>query len=398
MGFAGVAMASDGAGSFLLNPARLSSVEPGVSVSLLARRFELDSGSFDEDTYYDAYSLTAGFPLPETKWRAGLGLGRSLLLLEQRRTDLFGEDLGSLSITYSALVLGGSLAYEGPVELTIGVSARRVSEPFLFLTDSDAGYDIEDEAGWGVDLGAQARYTFLKPRLDGGLTGSVGIGYAIQNWGSDLSIPTNSFLEGEDLPTEIPFPLATRARLGWTGSLGYDTFRAARRLQIIGVDIALEASHSLTRQETPGVGDLFPTYRTAAPLGRIRPLDALLGRDRASGVEQRGDVGFIRAPPVTGHRAIRLHALETLTMRYGLHRDDGFGFGEDRTVHAFGVGLSAAGLFRLVDADGRFGALADRGDLHLSYAHYGLYDNEEPDTSDQAQPWVLGLTLVARWP
>ena len=404
MAFAGVAMPSDGAGSFLLNPARLGSVEPGISASLLARRFEFDRFSDSSiDDFQNAYSLTAGFPIRETNWRAGVGFGRSLSILEQRQTDTQGNDLGTFDATSSALVLGAAIAYDGPVEVSLGLAARRVSDPFGGSFREDSTFQFENESGWGVDLGLQARYAFLKSGPEGGVVGSVGLGYALQNWGPDLSVPTNLF-DG-DTEIELPFPLAARARLGWSGTLGYEVEQSGRTVRAVQVDVALEASHSLVRQESPGLYDppgdpaplvQAPEYRVAGPLGRIRPLDALLGRNRDPDIERRADVTEIQAAGVVGHRAVRLQVFETLTLRYGAHGDS---FDpKSRTVHAFGGGLSLSGLFRLARAGGAFAAAADRGDLHLSYARYALYDNDGDDQQDLDQPWVLGLTLVARWP
>ena len=404
MAFAGVAMPSDGAGSFLLNPARLASVEPGISASLLARRFEFDRFSdFQPDDFQNAYSLTAGFPIRETNWRAGVGFGRSLGISEQRGTDIQGNDLGTLDFISSALVLGAAIAYDGPVEVSLGLATRRISEPFISFSEEDGASQLENESGWGVDLGLQARYAFLKSGPEGGVVGSVGLGYALQNWGPDIGLPTTT-LDGDEGP-DLPFPLAARARLGWSGTLGYEVEQSGRTVRAVQVDVALEASHSLVRQESPGLYDppgdpaplvQFPEYRVAGPLGRIRPLDALLGRNRDPDLERRADVTEIQAAGVVGHRAVRLQVFETLTLRYGAH---GNSFDpKSRTVHAFGGGLSLAGLFRLARAGGAFAAAAERGDLHLSYAHYAFYENGGENQQDLDQPWVLGLTLVARWP
>jgi hypothetical protein len=401
-GFAGVALASDGAGSFLLNPARLAFAEPGVSASLLARRLEFDPlFSSDLDDYQNAYSLTAGFPLRETNWRAGLGFGRSLYLSEQTRTDVSGNDLGTFETEDSALVLGASIAYEGPVTLSFGVAARRISEPYGGVLPADDTFEIENEAGWGVDLGLQARYAFLKPKPDGGLSGSVGIGYAIQNWGPDLSLSSSYSLdEEEETAVEYPIPLAARARFGWSGTLGYDVVWAGRTVRAVQADVMLEASHSLVRaslREDQNLPFAAQEYRVAGPLGRIRPLDALLGRSREPDTERNADITNVRAAGVLGHRAVRLQVLETLTLRYGAHGETTLDPIEG-TTHAFGLGLSAAGLFRLVDVDGSFGALADRGDIRFSYAYYGFYRDNTTEFPPRDQPWALGLTLVARWP
>ena len=395
--FSGVALPSDGAGSFLLNPARLASVTPGVSGSLLARRFEFDAfSSEDAAPYQNAYSLVAGLPRAEAPWRFGVGLGRSVYSVTSIQTGETGEERDTFDLTYSSLVLGGAAAYDGPVTVSAGIAARRLSEPRGGRFDENGAFEFENESDWSVDLGAQVGIPVVRALSGTGFSAGLGVGYALQNWGSDTSYRVD-FLDRESV--RIPYPLATRARLGWSATFGYDAMRGDRSVRAVEVDIALEASHSLTRQTQEGIYDppgdpapiaQPPAYRTAVPLGRIRPLDALLGRSRSpDGSAYSFDAN---APGVVGHRSVRLEAFEAATLRLGMH---GSPFQPtEETVYSWGAGLSAAGLLRLLAPRS---SLAARGDLLLDYAWYELYQ-DDPDLPELDQPWTLGATLVARWP
>ena len=398
MAYAGVALPSDGASSFLLNPARLASVEPGVSASLLGRQLKYEFTDF----YANAYSLTAGIAPEASSLRFGVGLGRSTLDLgEQVTTDAQGNEGETFDFVPAALVFGGAVQYDGPVSVALGVAARRVSEPnVLRFFSLDPEDEVGDLIGWGVDLGLQAHVPLVRAS-DGGFSASVGLGYAIQNWGGTQSLTSS------ESALSLDYPMATLARLGWSASFGYDVERLGRDVRAAHVDVALEASHVLTREEyertviTPDgeVQGAFPTYRTAAPLGRIRALDALLGRGREPGARAFGnDLIDTRAAAVVGHRALRVVLYEALTLRAGTYTDPVFfDPDEESTYYSLGLGLSAAGLFRFLDPLSSLAALGERGDVRLSYAYYDYYEETELNP-DPTQPWSLGLTLVARWP
>ena len=392
MAYAGVAMPSDGAGSFLLNPARLASVEPGVSASLLGRRLAYDFG----DAYANAYSLTAGFAPPESPLRFGLGFGRSTLDLgEQIQTDEMGNEAATFDYVPAALVLGGAAQYDGPISVAIGLAARRVSEPNVFRFVYVGSQEAEDLSGWGVDFGLQVRAPIVRLRQETGFSASAGVGYAIQNWGGSVEIDLPESASG--VPSSIDYPLAAIARLGWSATLGYDVVRHERPVRAVQLDLALEASHSLTRSSFDADG--ASVTRTAAPLGRIRPLDALLGRGREADVRRFGEFSSeTRAAAVVGYRGVRVALFEALTLRAGTHTAPyTFYLEDDYRAYTWGAGLSAVGLFRFFDPDSDLSALGQRGDLRVDYAYYSFYE-ENDNNPDPEQPWSLGLTLVARWP
>ena len=398
--FSGVALPSDGAGSFLLNPARLASVEAGISASLPARRFAFDLFRSDDPPVQSAQSLVAGFGREASAWRFGAGFGRSAYSFTQQQTDQSGNEAGTLDFVYSSLVLGGAAAYQGAVTASFGIAARHVSEPLSGLLQSDGSFTVEDESGWGVDLGAQVGIPVVRAQPAGGFSAEVGLGYALQNWGPDLSIRIDETADSR----QIPYPLAARARLGWSASFGYDTALRDRPVRALQVDVALEASHLLTRQTQEALFDppgnpaplaQPPAYRAAAPLGRIRPLDALLGRSRSP--DGSTDSFDADAPGVVGHRSVRLEAFEAVTVRLGVH---GSPFRPtEETVFAWGAGLSTAGLLRLLAPASGLASIAEAGDFRLDYAWYELYQESVADIApDYRQPWTLGATLVARWP
>ena len=407
--YGGVALPSAESGGFLLNPARVSLSDPGVSLSgPLARP---DYFSYPDDDAGTISSASARAVFGHASWRFGAAVGGTSQHFgrSEEQLDSDGQVVqpGGASANRS-FVLAGSIGYVGRVSASVGLAARRTAQIDPVFS--------QNPTAWGADLGALVSADVVEPNPGGGFSLLLGLGYAAQNLASDMQgeiIGGNVNPDGMPIAPstiEVRYPSDRYARLGWSATLGYDGRFRNHTVRLVEAAFTFDASHSVLRSD-PDIGeDANLEARGGMPvlLGRIRPLDALLGRGRSPAGEpfcsyddeECGEVAY--RPAVTGHRSLSIGLLETLDLSLGTHSDPAQG-PDGHTAVAFGAGLSVAGLLRsrlLGEPSGALARLADLGDLHLQFARYAIYgenDNYAND-GDVDQPWTLGATLSVAWP
>ena len=404
--YGGVGLAQAGPSGFLLNPAHVAATALGVSLSAPLAR--LDYPRYPEgEASITSFASSGAVALGA--WRLGAGVGTTSFARGQVEAqpvfDQGGSQVGVApggDIGERGLVLAGGAQYVGRVSMGLGIAARR--------TSYYGPYFSEDPASWGVDVGVLLAADAIEAAPEGGLSLRFGLGYALQNAAGEMEgqlLPYESSTPPE--PVDVRTPSDRYARLGWSATLGFDGLLKGKALRLVDATLTLDASHSLLRFDVVEGGDGTSRLEGAysGPAGRIRLLDALLGRGRAPQGDRFGYYDEDTSEPpyrpgVTGHRSLTLAVLETLDLTVGTHSDPVNG-PDGHTAVSLGGGLRMAGLVR----SGLLGrppagllALAERGELDLRFARYAIYGEGDSFIfeNDVDQPWTLGATLSVAWP
>lgn len=332
MGMAGAFLPDASPLAFIENPARLA--EAGVSP-----RLRVTGSGHPNFSVFDGIS-TAHLAASYAVGPVALGaIVSNLSYGTQTATDELGESLGEFESGDGAFALAAATRLGGPrARIDLGVTGR------LSQLRTGGGLDVGGDSGSGtstapsLDVGVIASLDVVEAQpLDVGASAptlTVSAGYAQRYIGTKFE---TRFRNPDGTSLELLQPRS--ASLGTSVQFGFDARLPGGRVQILGLDLGIEAESELEYADADGSEP--GAFQSGSFVGPLGVADALLG---TSGSEF-----------VVGQRGARLTIGEALWLGRGELNQGDTRLLESQT--SWGLGASAGGALRLL------GTLQERADL-----------------------------------